>query len=111
MSIYHDLAATLIDLEAALRSLNHWESQSPPAEALRSEQPFAVDTLKFNQWLQFIFIPRMRFLIEQRADLPDRCGITPMAEEFYRGQQLPVADLLAALERIDDLLSGVGREA
>lgn len=104
----HDalIAATLIDIEAELRGIGHWDRVSPPVEALRSEQPFAVDTLRFNQWLQFIFIPRIRFLIEQKEALPSACSITPMAEEFYRGQRLPVAGLLDALARIDALLSG-----
>ncbi|MAY40145.1 MULTISPECIES: YqcC family protein [Spongiibacter] len=106
----HDalIAATLIDIEAELRGIGHWDRVSPPVEALRSEQPFAVDTLRFNQWLQFIFIPRIRFLIEQEEALPGACSITPMAEEFYRGQRLPVAGLLDALARIDALLSGDG---
>ncbi|WP_372864362.1 YqcC family protein [Spongiibacter sp.] len=106
MSRDHDIAATLIDIEAELRGIGHWDRQSPPPEALRSEQPFAVDTLAFNQWLQFIFIPRMRFLLEQQQALPGACSIAPMAEEFYRGQNLPVAELLDALRRIDALLDG-----
>ncbi|MBO6754229.1 MAG: YqcC family protein, partial [Spongiibacter sp.] len=46
----HDalIAATLIDIEAELRGIGHWDRVSPPVEALRSEQPFAVDTLRFN---------------------------------------------------------------
>lgn len=105
MSHHHNVAAVLIDIEAAMRSMGQWESQQPSAEALRSEQPFAVDTLGFNQWLQFIFIPRMHYLIEVQSTLPGACGIAPMAEEFYSGQNLPVAELLGALKAIDELLS------
>jgi len=105
MSRYHDVAALLIDIEAELRQLGHWQSEAPPEEALRSEQPFAMDTLEFYQWLQFIFIPRVSFLIEQREWLPGECAIAPMAEEYYRGRRLPVAGLLQALEAVDELLS------
>lgn len=108
MSVYYHVSATLIDIEAELRRIGHWESQRPPEQALRSEQPFAVDTLTFSQWLQFIFIPRIRFLAEQKQSLPGACNISPMAEEFYRGQNLPVAELLAALRHIDSLLSHGG---
>ena len=102
------IAATLMDIEAELRRIGHWDRVAPPAEALRSEQPFAVDTLQFNQWLQFIFIPRIRFLLEQQEALPGACSIAPMAEEFYRGQRLTVDGLLDALLRIDALLSAEG---
>lgn len=105
MSQHHKVAAALIDVEAALRNMGQWEPQAPEAAALRSEQPFAVDTLQFNQWLQFIFIPRMHFLIAEQHELPSACGVAPMAEEFYGGQKLPVAELLKALKAIDELLS------
>lgn len=105
MSRYHDVAALLIDIEAELRQLGHWQSDPPPDHALRSEQPFAVDTLEFYQWLQFIFIPKISFLVEQREWLPGECAIAPMAEEYYRGRRLPVAGLLQALEAVDELLS------
>lgn len=105
MDRYFAIAETLIDIEAELRGIGHWDRNAPPEQALRSEQPFAVDTLQFYQWLQFIFIPRIRFLIEQQQTLPGACNIAPMAEEAYRGQQLPVAGLLDALRRIDGLLS------
>ncbi|MDF1692432.1 MAG: YqcC family protein [Zhongshania sp.] len=106
MSHYHQVAEVLIDIEAALRQIGCWDAIAPAPEALRSEQPFAVDTLNFGQWLQFVFVPKMHFLVAQKAGLPTACGITPMAEEYFRGQQLPVAGLLAALTRMDNLLGG-----
>ena len=51
------IAAQLIDLEAALRQLNLWSDEAPSQEALSSEQPFAMDSLEFEEWLQFIFLP------------------------------------------------------
>ena len=83
------VAELLIDIEAELRQLGLWERQSPPAEALASEQPFCIDTLTLPQWLQFIFLPRLYRLLEQDAALPDRCGIAPLAEEYFRGTGLP----------------------
>ncbi len=105
MSRYHDIAATLIDIECELRSLGQWDKVAPPPEALRSEQPFAVDRLSFSQWLQFVFIPRIRYLLDSDSELPSACAIAPMAEEMYRGLSLPIADLLSALEKIDGLIS------
>ena len=103
-----EIAAVLIDIEAELRRLALWESEPPSEEALASPQPFAIDTLTLPQWLQFIFLPRMYGLIETNDPLPTRCGIAPMAEEFFRGTNQPIAGLLDALERVDVLLSDAG---
>ncbi|MBW2942115.1 YqcC family protein [Zhongshania aquimaris] len=108
MSKYHEVAAVLMDIEAELRQIGHWDAEPPPPEALRSEQPFAIDTLNFAQWLQFVFIPRMRFLIEQRQELPRASGIAPMAEEYFRASLLPVGGLMTALQTVDALLGSQG---
>ncbi|MEM1187371.1 MAG: YqcC family protein [Pseudomonadota bacterium] len=95
----------LIDVEAELRRLRLWDAEAPDAAALASDQPFAIDTLTLPQWLQFIFLPNMYRLIEDDAELPQRCGIVPMAEEFFRGTRLDLDRLLTALGQIDVLLS------
>ena len=105
MSQHIALAEILIDLEKELRELRLWEAESPSAEALASVQPFAVDTLSFSQWLQFIFIPRLYDLIETRDALPVNCGVAPMAEEYFQPLGLNTANLINHLRRIDVLLT------
>ena len=101
-----DVAEVLIDIEAELRQLGLWDRVPPSEAALASEQPFCVDTLSLPQWLQFIFLPTIYQLLETDQTLPSRCGIAPMAEEYFRGAGLPSAALEDALRRIDTLLSG-----
>ena len=103
--MHTEVAEVLIDIEAQLRQLGQWHKVRPPAEALASEQPFCVDTLTLPQWLQFIFLPTLYAMLEQGQALPERCGIAPMAEEYFRGTGLRSSDLVAALRRIDQLLS------
>lgn len=100
------VAELLIDIEAGLRQLGLWERQSPPAEALASTEPFCIDTLTLPQWLQFIFLPTLYRLLEEDERLPGRCGIAPMAEEYFRGTGLPGAGLEQTLRRMDEVLSG-----
>ncbi len=100
-----DIAARLIDLEAGLRQLNLWAADPPTQEALASEQPFAMDTLTLEQWLQFIFLPTLYQLLESGAALPERCAITPMAEETLGKRQLPIAPLIATLQDLDRLIT------
>lgn len=101
-----DIAEVLIDIESELRQLGLWERIPPSSEALASDQPFCVDTLTLPQWLQFIFLPTVYGLLESGEALPERCGIAPMAEEFFRGAELPTTALEESLVRVDDLLSG-----
>ena len=44
-------------------------------------------------------------MLEEGESLPERCGIAPMAEEYFRGTGLGSDELVAALSSIDDLLS------
>lgn len=105
MDKYTRVAALLMDIEAELRQLRLWQAGSPSPEALASVQPFCIDTLTLPQWLQFVFLPRLYQMIEQRQALPADCGIAPMAEEYFSGSDLPVRDLLQVLARIDSQLS------
>ena len=100
------IAELLIDIEAELRQLGLWDRLPPSPEALASDQPFSIDTLTLPQWLQFIFLPTIYRLLEEGQPLPARCGIAPMAEEYFRGLGLASTSLEQALSKIDELLSG-----
>jgi len=65
----------LVALERALRSQNQWQTDPPSSLALASKLPFCYDTLEFNQWLQWIFLPRLKLLIKTDADLPRESAI------------------------------------
>ena len=97
--MHTEVAAVLIDIEAHLRQLGLWDKIPPSTDALASDQPFCVDTLTLPQWLQFVFLPTLYGMLEQQQPLPGRCGIAPMAEEFFKGSGLATTDLVAALLR------------
>ena len=100
-----EIAELLIDIEAELRQLNLWDRLPPPAEALLSQEPFSFDTLTLPQWLQFVFLPTLYHMLEEDQPLPGRCGIAPMAEEYFRGAGLPSGALEKALQKMDEMLS------
>lgn len=100
------VADCLLQVEIELRQLGVWEAAPPSPEALQSTQPFCIDTLEFTQWLQFVFVERMKVIIENDHPLPAVSGIAPMAEEHFRGRPESGDGLVRALEDIDRLLSG-----
>ncbi|UAX00098.1 YqcC family protein [Halopseudomonas nanhaiensis] len=86
-----------------LRELSMWRSERPTPEALSSHAPFCVDTLTFDQWLQWIFIPRMVDIIEQGEGMPGACNIRPMGEEAFAhlGQQhMRLIEVLGDIDRL-----------
>lgn len=100
------LLALLIDVEAELRRLALWNAEAPTLEALASTQPFAVDTLSFPEWLQWIFIVRLRALAEAGHALPQVSGVAPMADQYFAGLGLDASAVVTHLDAIDVLLSG-----
>jgi len=100
------VAELLIDIESELRKLGLWSQIPPTEQALTSDQPFCVDTLTLSQWLQFIFLPTLYQLMESNEALPQRCGVAPMAEEYFRGSQLATDALIKALHQLDETLCG-----
>jgi uncharacterized protein YqcC (DUF446 family) len=94
-----------MDIEAEMRNQLLWSGDRPSEEALASTEPFSVDTLSFTEWLQFVFIERMQWLIEEDEALPSNSGILPMAEEYFRGNRHQPRQLMKLLGQIDDLLS------
>ena len=101
------IAAQLIDLEAALRQLDLWSDAPPSQEALRSEQPFAMDALDFEEWLQFIFLPTIYEVLASGEALPERCAIAPMAEETVGKRPLPTELLISTLRELDRLITEI----
>lgn len=99
------LAEHLLLIERELRVLGWWQTQAPSADALASPEPFCVDTLTFEQWLQWIFLPRMKVLLETGAPLPSVSGVQAMAEMVYQQQPRVARRLLELLGEFDRLLT------
>jgi uncharacterized protein YqcC (DUF446 family) len=95
-----DLNLILNQIELELKSLQLWESSAPTSAALASQQPFAIDTLTPTQWLQWIFLPKMRDLLEVGTDLPNNIAIHPYFEQTLT--QPNYGQLLQWLKRIDE---------
>lgn len=104
--LFSEVADRLLGIEMELRRLEMWSAEPPSDEALASTQPFCIDTLIFTEWLQFVFLERMRVIVEQGHGLPDVSGIAPMAEEYFGPRPESGAALVRELEAIDELLSG-----
>ncbi|RMO75178.1 YqcC family protein [Pseudomonas syringae group genomosp. 3] len=99
-----EVAEQLLLIERELRALGWWDATPPSEQALASQEPFSVDTLEFAQWLQWIFLPRMKIILENDLPLPNASGILEMAEMVYAGRQGGARLLQQHLARFDQLI-------
>ena len=104
------LGDLLLALEREMRAQARWEPHSPSPEALRSKQPFAFDTLDFDQWVQWVFVPKLNDLLARQLPLPEKCAVSPMAEEVYGPNDLGGRCLIRIMAEIDALLTAGGSQ-
>lgn len=102
---FPQIADQLLLIERELRVLGWWQDQQPSDEALSSVEPFSVDTLDFDQWLQWIFLPRMKVILEHNMPLPNASGIVEMAQMVYAGHAQDTRQLQALLAQFDRLIT------
>lgn len=101
-----EIAEQLLLIECELRAQGWWAEHPPSDEAMASREPFCVDSMPFEQWLQWIFLPRMKVILEQGAPLPSVSGIQPMAEQVYGVGHAQTRMLIKLLGEFDDILTG-----
>ena len=89
---------------AELQKIALWQTSPPNPDAFLSEQPFALDTMQAHEWLQWIFIPRMRALIEANANLP-QFALHPYFEEALKDEEANIHNLLNLIKQLDELSS------
>jgi uncharacterized protein YqcC (DUF446 family) len=95
----------LLQLESEMRRLELWASDEPTEHALQSTAPFSADRLALEEWLQWIFIPTIKSIIENDGKLPEKCEIYPYAEEILPPGPDQPSSLLRLIRDIDQFIS------
>lgn len=101
------LKQLLDDIQCEMQRLQLWQTQPPAPAAFTSQQPFAIDTLTPHQWLQWIFIPHMRALLDARAPLPKNYALYPYFEEVLQAERVDQRRLLIYIKQLDELSRAV----
>ncbi|WP_422450583.1 MULTISPECIES: YqcC family protein [unclassified Endozoicomonas] len=92
-------------MESELRRQDVWLPMPPSVEAMNSTTPFCMDTMAFSQWLQWIFVPRVRAIMDGGGTLPKDSNIKSYAEEALPLERLESEKLLLIIEQFDRLMS------
>ena len=96
----------LNELEQRLGKLGVPAGDRPTPEALASTMPFCYDTMDVEAWLQFIFLGRMRELLEQGDPLPESCAITPYLEMLRASGRSVDPEICDCVGELDRLITG-----
>lgn len=79
-------AARLADeVEAELKAIGCWREDDLPETAYQFKQAFAMDTMTFSQWLQFVLIPRVRQVVAEHGDFPSHSMVGVQAMREFDG--------------------------
>lgn len=92
--------AILLQIEQELKETQLWQEEPIDPASLQSTEPFCCDTLKFEQWLQFVLIPKLHHMLALQQTLPTNASIAPMGEHLWQGdaQKLKLIELLQQLD-------------
>ena len=102
----HEQTLALIDnIEQELKRLDIWESSPPQPDAMDSPNPFCYDTLEIHQWLQWVFIPRIRALSDAGQKLPAQCDIASYAEVVFEAHLEDRVQLIEHIRAFDKYCS------
>ncbi len=93
----------LNDIELEMQRIALWQALPPEPNAFLSEQPFAIDTMQSNEWLQWVFLPRMRAIIDANSDIPRNFALHPYFEESLKEEE-EVLNLLQLIKNLDELV-------
>ncbi|MEC8326837.1 MAG: YqcC family protein [Pseudomonadota bacterium] len=88
----------LDELSDTLKVYQLWSNTPPNTAAFASTAPFCYDTMRFEQWLQFVFIIKMKQLVTANQPLPKGANITPMAEQML-GDYPKVIDVIKKIDK------------
>ncbi len=88
-------------IEAEMRRIGYWQSDPLRPEQMEFTQAFAMDTMNFAQWLQFIFLPRVREAAASNQ-FPSGSSVGAQAVREFDGDP-HAGDLVTLLAEFDAL--------
>lgn len=91
-------------IEEELRWLNRWQADALPAEKFENMGAFGSNTMAFEQWLQFILIPRVQQIVKDRDEFPAGSMLATYAVRAFDGDN-ESAHLQKLLYDIDQLIN------
>jgi uncharacterized protein YqcC (DUF446 family) len=101
------------EIELVLKRLNRWRNEPLSKEKLEDMGAFGSNTMTFEEWLQYILIPRIKEIVEEKGEFPGSSMIGTYGMRVI-GNDREASELLNHLYELDELINhfdnGVTRE-
>ena len=102
MADYKAVESKLYAIEVEMKRIGYWREEPLPPEMYDFTQAFAMDTMPYAYWLEFVFIPRVREIIAEKGSFPSSSNVGAQATREYDGDY-EVSQLVTLLNEFDDL--------
>jgi len=89
-----EVSRSIDEIEQEMRRIGLWRAEPLRPEQMQFKQAFAMDTMTFAQWLQFVFVPRVREAVAANS-FPSSSSVGVQAVREFDGD--PDADRLIQL--------------
>jgi uncharacterized protein YqcC (DUF446 family) len=99
----YTLAITKADeIEAELKRINRWSAHELSSEKFENMGAFGSNTMTFENWIQFILIPRIHAIVDEKGEFPDSSELAPYAIREFDGdpEAHTLHDLLYDLDKL-----------
>jgi uncharacterized protein YqcC (DUF446 family) len=96
--LYAQVTSIALQIEAELKRLNRWSGHQLPNEMFENMGAFGSNTMAFEQWLQFVLIPRIHSIANEKGEFPDSSQIAPYAIRVLDNEAGPLHQLLYDLD-------------
>jgi uncharacterized protein YqcC (DUF446 family) len=101
---YTQMKAKAMEIETELKRLGRWSNSALPREKYEDMGAFGSNTMSFEEWLQFILIPRIHQIIETKDDFPSGSQLATYAIRVFDGDP-DSSSLHEILYALDDLVN------
>ena len=95
--------ARIEEIETEMRRIGMWQPQPLPPKAYDFHRAFAMDTMAFSQWLQFVFVPRVHQIIDSDEQFPQSSSVAAQAVREFDGDD-SAHELCRLLSQFDRLI-------
>lgn len=104
MDIYSKVALLAGNLEGELKRLGRWTTKPLPDESFIDMGPFGSNTMSYEQWLQFVFLERVKEIVTEKDGLPDSSNLSIYGVRYFDGDPHAI-QILKILQEIDQLIN------
>jgi uncharacterized protein YqcC (DUF446 family) len=104
MEIYSLASLKADEIEVELKRLDRWTANPLPDEAFKNMGAFGSNTMSFEQWLQFVLIPRIRQIVEEKSEFPEGSNLATYAIRYFDGDS-DSDSLREVLYNLDELIN------